>query len=243
MTPDVTLFLRTYRGDAQWVVELMRSIDRWVKIGTPDGFRELVVHVDPQDEAMFKPIIGARGRIVSSEPWCKKPYINQQAVKLHCDLWCKSPYVLFIDSDYCFNDTATPDSFFVNGLPDLLITRYAALAGTVPWQQTVERIMGEPAEYETMRGARLCHVTELFPALRNFISEKHGTPDVGHWLCQFPQLSEFNLAGTFAYKVARDRYHWRDTEKMPLPKNPIIQFYSRGGITPEVRMKIEHSLA
>lgn len=243
MTPDVTLFLRTYRGDLPWVVELMRSIDRWVKIGPPDGFRELVVHVDPQDVAMFRLFIGNRGRIVGSEPWFMAGYVNQQVVKLHADLWCKSPYVLFLDSDYVANDTCTPERFFVNGLPDLLMTPYVSLAGTVPWQATVERIMAEPVEFEFMRGPRLCHVTEIFPALRNFIAQKHSTNDVGHWLCQWGTLSEFNLVGAFAYKVARDRYHWRDTTKMPLPSNPLMQFYSRAGITTEARMKIEAALA
>lgn len=238
MTPDVTLFLRTFAKDAPWVVELMRSFDRWAS-----GWRELVVHVDPQDVAIFKPIIGSRGRVVSSEPWCKAGYINQQVVKLHADLWCKSPYILFLDADYCFCDTATPERFFVHNLPDLLMTPYASLGDTVPWQKTTEQIIGEPVVYEFMRGARLCHVAELFPALRNFIAERHQTPDVGHWFCQFDRLSEFNLAGAFAYKVARDRYHWRDTTKMPLPSNPIIQFASYRGINAEARARIEAALA
>jgi len=243
MTPSVTLFLRTYRKDAPWVVELMRSFDRWVKIGGPDGFRELVVHVDQCDVATFKPIIGDRGRIVSCAPWGENGYKNQQVAKLNADLWCKSPYILYLDSDYMVCDVCTPDKFFVDGKPDLLITPYSVIGHTVPWQNPTQRILGFPVEYESMRGPRLCHPTELLPALRNHIVQTHGLQSASHWLAKQDGLSEFNLMGSFAWRVAQDRYHWRDTTKMPLPSNPFLQFWSVGGITPEVRMKIEAALA
>lgn len=243
MTPDVTLFLRTYRGDALWVVELMRSLDRWVKIGPPDGFRELVVHVDPQDVEIFRPIIGARGRIVSSPARHQTGWRWQQAIKLSCDLWAKGPYVQFIDSDYFANQECKPEMFFREGRPDLLITSYESLQGTVPYQATVEKILGFPCPYETMRGPYLTFPTELFPALRNHIIQKHGVTDVLPWLCQFQNLSEFNLAGSFALKVAYDRFHWRDTGKMPLPNCAWMQFWSGAGITSEVRAKMDAALS
>jgi hypothetical protein len=243
MTPDVTLFLRSYHGDAHWVVELMRSIDRWVKIGTPDGFRELVVHVDPQDVEIFRPIIGARGRIVSSEPWTPNGYLSQQCAKLASDMWTRSSYTLFLDSDYHFCGEARPETFFIESRPQILMTKYSDLAGTVPWQATVEKIAKESVVYEYMRGAKICYPRETFPALRTWIMQNHGAGNPLKWLTQFPQLSEYNLVGWFAHKFMRDRIVFSDTSVTALPWNPIKQYWSRGGITPSIRTEIEADLA
>lgn len=243
MTPDCTLFVRSYSKDLPWFHELMRSLDRWAEFGPPRGWKELVVHVDPQDVAAFKREVGSRGRVVSSEPWCDSGYINQQIVKIHADLWCRSSYVTHCDSDCVACDTFIPERYFEGPLPDRLMTSYASLGNTVGWQKTVEQILGEPVEFEFMRAQRCTDPIEIYGALRTFIAQKHGTNDVGHWLCRWPALSEHNLIGAFAYKVARDRYHWRDTAKSSLPYHPLIQFPSYLGINAEARLRIENALA
>lgn len=238
MHKHVTIFIRTFAKDAPWLVQFFRSYDKFAS-----GFADLIVHCDRGDLSRIVPIVGSRGHVVSSPVWAPEGYQNQQIVKLHCDLWVKTPYVLFCDSDYLWCSPGTPESFFVDDKPHILKTSYASLGGSVPWQACVERIAKEPVEFEFMRGPRLIHCTEAFPALRRWIEQNHKTPDVGHWLAHQHNLSEFNLIGWFAHKFMQDRYRFADTAKEPLPVNPLRQFWSNGGITPAIKAEVNALLA
>jgi len=237
MTPNVSIFLRTYHKDAPWLVECLRSMDKFCS-----GFSELVIHVDDADVKVIAPIVGRRGRLVHEPPHTKHGYINQQVVKLHADKYTAASFVFMPDSDYVFTRPTTPDFLFRDGKPCILYQSYKSLAGQTPWQRPTEQIMGRPVAHEFMRRPRLIWRRETLVGLRSFLATRFKAKNVAKWLSYQTSMSEHNLLGAFAFVHERDKYSWINTETDSNFDLPVEQFWSYGSITPAVREKIENYL-
>jgi hypothetical protein len=233
--PLTTIFIRTYWRDAPWLTECLKSIKKHCT-----GFAGVVVHCDESDVATIHPIVMAAGigRLVHSDPWCRKGYINQQIVKLHADTWIHEGNITFVDSDVIFYAPTTPETFTVDGKIRVLHTPWEKVGDAQSWRAPTRDIVGVEPPFEFMRRLPLTYRVDTLQAFRKLIA-RHPGGTAAERLAGLSKLSEFNALGTFAFTYQHELYCWQDTESVPLPPLTCKQYWSWGGINGKIRMELD----
>lgn len=239
MTVDV--LIKTYRDDFDWLRYCLRSIHKFVT-----GVREIVVLVPKGDVDLFRCLGLTRERMVVSAEH-GDGYLWQQREKCYADIYTDADMVLFMDSDLICTRPLSPEKLMICGKPRWLVTPYSKLVNAnghpvTPWQEITERALGHPVEFETMRCHPFLVPRELFQRVRDFMRELHGMDLSDYIMGQGGRkFSEFNLLGAFAYYHAPHLFHWMNTEHF-LPAPFVNQYWSYGGVTPDIRAQIESAL-
>lgn len=233
-----SIFIRSYAGDFEWLKYALRSIQKFCS-----GFGQTVIVIPEEDEAALK-AFGLTREIVYAVPQIGKDgYLVQQVDKLNADRYCSSDLILYFDSDCVFTEPATPESFMRDGKPEMLITPYSTLPPDFPWRKVTERALGFPCEFETMRRIPLIFPADLLHSIRGYFESHHGKTLANYIMTRpYREFSEFNVMGAWSLKFAPDRIRWLDTTKEELPRKVATQFWSWGGITPEVRVQLEEAV-
>jgi hypothetical protein len=239
------IFIRTYPGDYLWLKWCVKSIGRFC-----DGFRKIVI-VSPDPDAcpttpeeLFTEIrkgiktIPIQWKVLNEES--EDHYLSQQIHKLYADVITdyQADYILHIDSDTVFTRPVAPSDFLDDGKVTWPYTPYSAIE--VPWKPITEKFMCSDVENEFMRRFPIVIPRWLYPRLREFCHTKHGCI-VSSYVKMQPlrSFSEFNALGAYAWKFHRDKFHWINTTEMALPEPFARQFFSWGGITPEVQKELD----
>ena len=229
----ISVFIRTYHGDLAWLKYCLASVHRNLR-----GWAEIVVCIREGQEALLEGIITTE-RVVTC-PRYPDDYIGQQISKLQAFRHVRGDYVLFVDSDLVFHPGASVADYLAGDRPVLLKESYARLIVKHPdidirrWQLAVENLFGSRPSHEYMRRApqllrtsTLRALDETFPYLE------------AHAVCQRDRLfSEFNALGFFVELCEAEQYSIIDLERHAAPPNPATQFWSWGGISPEILMKL-----
>ncbi len=171
-----------------------------------------------------------------------KGFVHHLAMKCYADVLCpQATHILHMDPDCLFSAHITPDSYFVDGKPVLLIEPYEAFKekhpGRYNWKQVTEKAVGFPCSHETMCRHPAVHNAETYGACRSHIQSIHETPFIDFVLKQenkFPQgFGEFNTLGSFALEMRRGEYHFIDRgfegEKHD-PASCVTQLWSYTGV-------------
>lgn len=215
---NADIFIKTCDHDAAYHRYCLESIDNFC-----EGFNQVVVKHGEHP----------RG------------YLDQMVVKLHADLHCESDLVLVTDSDTIFVRPVTPETYLVNGKPIWLITPFdqhlLSHPGTKAWFHVMEEFFGEPPEFEFMRRQPFVFPRWILAELREFCLSKHGV-SITDYIMNRVRFSEWNVLGMFAWKFHRDKFHWIDTSKDPLPELTVEQFWSHDPIDKNIH-KIQQILA
>ncbi len=233
MTVDI--FIKSYPGDFEWLTYCLRSIHRF-----GSGFRRVVLCVPPD-----------HGLSLTQEallilPEQQPGYLFQQVCKLNVDLHTDADYILHIDSDTIFTRPVDSSYFFVNGKPRWVVTPFdeAPEDEKKAWLHVLVKCLREMPPYEFMRlGAHICPresyagFREIFPRIHKLTMEQYVMNQPGH------EFSEFNTLGFFNWLYRRDKFHWHNTSTDGVPDWPILQAWSWGGLTQEIRNKFEMILA
>ncbi len=166
-------------------------------------------------------------------------------VKLDADKYTDAPYILYLDSDTIFTRDVTPELFFKEGKVVWMITPYDKVK--TPWQPIVEKFLKKPVAFETMRRHPMVIPRWLLAELRAFCEREHGV-SLDQYILSQPHraFSEFNAIGAFAYEFFRDEFVWVNTEETPPEEWPtltVMQSWSRGGLTDEIKKVYEEILA
>lgn len=229
-----SIFIKTWKDDVKWLPYTLQSIDKYGK-----DYDEVVIVTDRScaEEVKALPEVLNLYRVVVVEDW-GNGYIQQQWIKLSADAFIQSDYVLFVDSDCIFHTTFSEQSFMRNGKPILLKTRYGNLGGAEAWKGITEEFVGFPVHYEYMRRLPWMYRTS---SLTNF---KKKYPNTHHHLYYMADrsFSEFNALGAYIDKYEIDKYFITDTEVW-LPESVAKQYWSWGGITPEIEAEINSFLS
>ena len=229
-----SIFIKTCRKDLEWLRYSLLSIAKWSV-----GFSEFVIVADEDCRDTLEPIAA-----LLPEPYwiyyvlgSDNGYIQQQAIKLAADIYCSSDYILFVDSDCVFFRIFMPSSFMHNGKPVLMKTRYGNLGGAEAWKAITESIVGWEVEFEYMRRLPLMYrkdtlrkFRERFPSLLPKLS-----------VMESRDFSEFNALGAFIEKEDKEGYYIADTEDWVLDA-VAKQFWSWGGISPDIRNEMEEMI-
>lgn len=228
------ILIVTWSKDIEYLKFNLRSIGKFCS-----GFEGTTLLVAEQEAGLFDPLASDFGcrlctykRVDDPRLW----HLHHQAQKCCADLHCpEADFVLFTDSDCVFTEPVTPDEYFVDGKPVLLMEAFSRLAGN-PWKPTVDRALCIDAQYELMRRHPAVHYREMFEEFRQRVESCHKTDFMSYVLsCKsdFPWgLSEFASLGAFVHwsNMWRDKYHFIDVATMPRPKDKLAQFWSHAPI-------------
>lgn len=168
-------------------------------------------------------------------------YLQQQSDKLNAHEHSDANYFLFVDSDTCFIRPCSPEMFFIEEKPFMLITPYEALGDAVPWQAITEKALKIKCPYETMRRLPFFYPREGISQLKNYMGVIHKRPMEDYILSQPNRaFSEFNALGSFMKHFYPKSFFWWDTTKEPnLPQPFVKQNWSWGGMSDQMRKELE----
>lgn len=161
-----------------------------------------------------------------------KWHLDHQVAKCFADIYCPdADFILHTDSDCVFTEPVTPEDYFVDGKPVMLIEEFARLPGN-PWQKPTEKALGMPVPFETMRRHPQVNPRGIYADLRERIETVHGVPFRDYVLAQkadFPWgFSEHCTIGAFALRTRwKDAYLWIDVGAgWQRPPDKLAQFWS-----------------
>ena len=221
-----SIFIKTWDDDVKWLPNCLRSID---KFGS--GIDEVVIATDQSCEHRVTKIAGS-AKVYPVPNW-SNGYIQQQWVKLNADMYCESDNILFVDSDCVFHTPFSPESYMRDGKPVLLKTIYGNLDGAEIWKDITSAVVGWEVEYEYMRrlpwmykASSLVGFRDMFPKLVDYLIT-----------VEDKNFSEFNALGAYIDRFESDQYFVSDTAEW-MPESVARQFWSWGGLTPEVNAEI-----
>lgn len=228
----INIFIRTYKNDLQWLQYCLKSIHKYVT-----GFNEIVVCI-PEDQAHLLKDFNLKNVVIC--PAYSDDYLGQQISKLNADLYCESDYVMYVDSDCVFTRPFDCNELINNGNPVMYKTNYERLGNAVAWKPITEKSLNKKdIEFEYMRRLPLMYRSETIADLREYMGLIHGVTMEQYVVSQpFKEFSEFNTLGAFADFFCPEKYEFKNTDD-GVEENCLIQHYSWGGLTDEIREKIE----
>lgn len=161
--------------------------------------------------------------------------LRAQIAMMNGDLLCpNADFTYLVGSDCLVHCDMTPDFYFHDNKPMMLISSYAALGHNVPWKASTERAMKRPVEFEYMRRLPLVYPRALFKLVRTHIETLHNTPFERYVYSTHHNggnFSESNVMGAYAHVYASGFYHWQPLDQGYVPpQGPLIQFWSHGGL-------------
>ena len=258
------ILIRSYFKDAQWVRYTLRSIRKYAK-----DFAYTVLVTPTRDHAVFEPLIKEFGcrwhEYVVRED---KPMIHGIVMVCRADEICPdADNILFFDSDCVFKETVCPADYLVDGKPIIIGREFSVFKDlTDPsakivynhWRTNVTRALGFEPQYETNIRVPCIFERDIFKPFREAV-EKHTSMPFNDYAfsCQdkFPMgFTEFTPLGNFALRNFKDRYFFGgDTDWINDPKwgqlkadsGSLVlavktrQFWSHGGIKPEIKAELE----
>jgi len=226
-----SIFIKTWKDDVKWLPFTLASIRKYGR-----GYDRVIIVSDRSclPEVEF---IADDCTVVSVEDW-ENGYIQQQWIKLNADNFERSEHVLFVDSDCIFHTEFNEQSFMRHNKPVLLKTKYGNLGGAEAWQTITSAFVGFDVEYEYMRRLPWMYRTDSLTAFK----KKYPHTYQHLYTLKTREFSEFNALGAFIDKYENDLYYVSDTEVW-VPEPVAKQYWSWGGITPEIQAEITKFLS
>lgn len=170
--------------------------------------------------------------------------MHQQTTKMLAHYYSTGDNIMFVDSDCVFERETTPELLCPTGKPDLLVTPYAQLGNSVPWKPITEKALGFECEFETMRRLPITVPSTALAEVEAYMRAKWNVNDVGAYIMRQPgrEFSEFNVIGSYILKHMPNAVRVVDTTRCQIPEPIVLQSWSWGGITPDIRLIIEEIL-
>jgi len=242
----VSIFIKTCSKDYAWLRYCLLSVRKFCS-----GFQSVVIVCDDVDRNISGWIGDMMAGCACSVQYAETRssctgYLQQQAVKLRALEYCptETQAVLFLDSDTIFTRPVTPHCFLAAGAPILAKASYEYLSQTetgkpaVAWKAITEAAVGRPVSFEYMRQMPIViHRQTLLECQSQY----------PHWYeaimsGRVTEFSEFNAMGSVAEHTHPWLYKIRDVGTECSGDVYSIQYWSWGGITPEIRRSIEEVL-
>jgi hypothetical protein len=236
----------TFARDLQWMDYTLGSFRKHAK-----GFCNVDIIVPTTDSGLFGPLVERYStpdcpvRIREFIEYPGKGFLHHLIMKCYADIFRPdATHILHMDPDALFSGPVTPDDYFVDDKPLLVVEKYSAIPinkegdwqGRLKWKAVTEMALRFDCPYETMCRHPAIHKIETYRKVRDYIESVHGTPFTDFVLKQknsFPQgFGEFNTLGAYAYEKMRDEYHFWDRGTLGVagdPKSLVEQLRSYDG--------------
>jgi len=226
MTPTVSLYVRSYRGDREWLSYCLPALCR-----RAIGFLETVVVLPRGDEPHFQNYDFCGARVEWVHDIACDGYLAQQAAKLEADKVCKGDVILFFDSDCIAHTDFAPADYLIGGKVRQLIRFWNEVGDAKMWQPVVEAALGESPKFECMATHPLVYWRDSIEHCREFLDGRHGSMREYIQALNYREFSEFNVLGAFCHLYEPHRYDW----SLANPGTdgylrPFKQFWSWAGV-------------
>lgn len=176
-------------------------------------------------------------------------------MKCYGDVFCpNADYVLHMDPDSLFSRSTTPEDYFIDNKPVLLIEPYEVLKTIHParynWKSVTEAALKFEVSHETMCRHPAVHHAKTYRGLRSYMESVHVTPFYDFVIKQknqYPQgFGEFNTLGAYAMKFLPEEYRFIDRGNKGGENDPpphVWQGWSYTGVSsPDNAKKIKEIL-
>jgi hypothetical protein len=244
----VEIFLVTYAPDAHWLEWSLKSIKRFAS-----GFSGTTVLAPIKDANVIRPICERHGALLVLDQRAESPlgFLDHMVKKCYADQYCPgADFVFHTDSDVMFIELASPETFFKDGKPIMLVEPYAHLKRTknpaACWYESTRSILKWEPPYETMRRHGAVYPRDVYGKFRSYIEQTYQKPFRTFMLAQHPSpplgWSEFNCLGSYAQRFMPQQFTTIDVSRSPWPTHPLIQFWSQGPIDKPVDIWIKGKL-
>ena len=232
--PTTDIFIRSYAKDFPWLMHALRSVQKFAT-----GFRDVIVVIPDTDDL---PNLTAE-RVVKVRD-SMPGYMAQQNSKLHADIYSDADFFLYMDSDCILTEPITPETFRTEGRVNWLHTPWekAGEDARRAWFGVMTKCLGEEPSSEFMRRHPQLIPCWALQEFRGFIASKHGV-SLEYYIGSQPlgAFSEFNCAGFFLSLYHEEKVNWQNTDD-GIPPTVLKQWWSHGGLTPEVLQEINSIL-
>lgn len=237
---NVSIFIKSYKGDFEWLSYCLRSIHKYVT-----GHSEVVVAL-PGDHGLTL----TKERIVIADEWPDeaKPgspsrgYYHQMYVKMCADLYCPdADYILIVDSDCVFTRPFDVSELFHDGKPMLLCREWKDAGGGIIWKKPAEDALGFECTHDTMCCHPAIYNAQDLAGARAYIAKKHYKP-FEQYVRSSERFIEFVTIGNYILQYARKAYHVVNMSEKDIYPRPLKQSWSWGGLTPEIQNELEEVL-
>lgn len=230
MTADI--FIRSYAKDFCWLRHCLASVN---KFGS--GFHKIHIAIPSQDMGSFVSIVPPDNSKIHLVNRWENDYLGQQSDKMHADIYCAADFIVHFDSDCVFGKAFSPEDLMDDGKPVILLEK----CDDSPWPEIAARTLGYKPEYEFMRRHPFIYHRKHYRKFREWLFNTHKM-GLEQWIRQQPgnEFSEFNTFGAWLYENHRDEYVWKHPSERPVL---CKQWWSWGGLTPEIQHEIDSILA
>lgn len=230
------IFIRTYDKDSAWLTYCIKSIEKHA-----NGFNDLVITYPENNKDCFY----SRAKNFTIKEIHNDGYIDQQLTKLLANNYVSSEttHILYVDSDCCFYDKFSPQTYMWNDVPVICMTPYNKLITEVAycWKKITENILNVSVEYEFMRRLPLLFNKKSIENLQTWIlNNKKITIENFIKNIKNREFSEFNLLGAFSYYIDNKvDYKFLNTDKDIIPHSPCKQYWSWGGMNSIIKKELD----
>lgn len=226
----VDIVIKSWPNDYAWLAYCLRSIQKFAT-----GFNNIILLL-PRSAPLT---LTAETVVLLDQP---ESYLHQQIAKLNADRHTQADYILHFDSDMIFTAPVTPDFWFKYDNPTWIFSPFED--GNIQWKPVMQDCVGFEPHHEYMRRGAIICPRDIYGAFRDYIAVKHGKSMEDYILSRPPNhFSEYNCLGFYASIFHTERFHWHNTATDGVPSWPFKQYWSWGGLTPEIRNEIEGILA
>lgn len=233
----------TFARDLDWLRFSLRSVRKYAS-----GFSGITIVVPTWDLDKFLPFEKEFSTsdcpvfVKSFQEYPGKGFVHHLAMACYADVSNPSAtHILHMDPDCLFTAPVTPDDYFVDGKPVLLIEPYEAFrtkhTGRYHWKSVTEMALKFDCPYETMCRHPAVHDRTIYERLRTHMERVHQTPFLDFVLKQkntFPMgFGEYNTLGAFVLQDCPNLYHFIDrgnTEEKNDPPSKLWQGWSYEGV-------------
>lgn len=219
MSASVDIFIRSYKGDFEWLAYCLKSCALHAK-----GFRNIHIVVPSGDAQHLSHL--TREKVHECQRY-NDDYLGQQITKLCADTYTDADYICHFDSDTIWTKDISPELLVVGGKPIVFHEPYERLQGC-PWQPIVSETLGWVPKFEFMRRHPFVYPRWIYKELRVYLEARHARP-LSDYISSRPyrSFSEFNVLGAFAWEKFRQHFYWRDPHQ---EDTYVKQYWSWGGI-------------
>lgn len=232
--PRVEIFCVTFHRDLACTEYMLKSCQKHAH-----GFAGITLLVPDVDRHFFEPIGAAAGaKIKTYHEIAGKGMIHHELMICRADEYCPDvDNILHIDSDCMFTEPVSPEDYFVQGKPVLLIEAFEVMAkrgqmgeARCQWKSRVDRAIGGDCKFETMCRHPAVHGIWLYKMLRQEIEQFTHISVNDYVLAQqsnYPQgFAEFPALGAVVLRGAPELYHLIDVTSAPRPPDKLVQFWT-----------------
>lgn len=247
------IFIKTWPQDYDWLVYCLRSIDKFFT-----GHRQVVILTESGGKHPALEHAHRMGAKVIQEKRVREKghksmgrigtgYQVQKAKKLEWDLYTDADHVIQIDSDCMFTAPCTPDLWID---ADGRMTWWRMSRSRLPkaecdmwgdglrWQDTK---LG-PSQWYGMISPGFAFNRIWTAQFRDWVRQHLGGLDMKGLFCskKIPHITEYLIYPHWAEMQQGCPYDWVRTAELPKP--PIKQNWSWGGLSPEIKTELESIL-